>query len=263
MLKTITGLAMPFALALSCATAADAGTLVASGDEWQLSNFAYDAPYAAGTQGFVAALANTFGGSNYLFLTGNGNVPGSALSTAAAQFTSLGKTVSYAASFNLAGALAYDAVFHFGQTIDPTAVKSYVDLGRNAYVSLGSGFYGSAAGEAAVWNPVLASYGLVAGSTWFPTPGFVSATVTAGPTTSLIWGFGQSVDVVAGSPIGVSYLRGSFAGGPTNIGLVGSSVALVAPGVPEPATWAMMVLAFGAIGAGMRRSRTATAFAPA
>ena len=33
------------------------------------------------------------------------------------------------------------------------------------------------------------------------------------------------------------------------------------PGVPEPATWGLMILGFGGIGAALRRRRTATAFA--
>ena len=160
----LSGLAIAAALGLA-ASAASANTLVVSGDEWQLSNFAYDAPYTTGTQGFVASLAATFGGTNYLLLSGNGNVPGSQLSLAAAQLTSLGKTVTLSPTF----ATGYDAVFHFGQAIDISAVENYFTGGGNVYISLGSGIYGSAAAEAAAWNPFLANHGLVAGSEWFST----------------------------------------------------------------------------------------------
>lgn len=238
---------------------AEANTLVVSGDEWQLSNFAYDAPYTVGTQGFVASLAATFGGTDYLLLTGNFNVPQSELTDVAAQLSALGKTVTFSTSF----ATGYDAVFHFGQFVDINAIDAYVTGGGNAYVSLGSGFYGGAAGEAAAWNPFLANYGLVAGSTFFSLPMFVQATVTSGPpsTPSLIWGFGQSVEKLTPLSTSVSYIRGSFVGGPTDIGLVGASHLLTPGGaVPEPATWVMLIFGFGGVGAVMRR-RTRTALA--
>ncbi|WP_293357591.1 PEPxxWA-CTERM sorting domain-containing protein [Phenylobacterium sp.] len=235
---------------------ASAGVLVASGDEWQLSTAAYQGEYAAGTQGFVKSLANTFGGTNYLFLTGNTNMPLSQLGDAAAQLASLGKTVSYSTGFDPVAAEAYDAVFHFGQLIDPALLAAYVNGGGNAYISLGAGWYGSAAGEAAAWNPTLATFGLVAGSTWFPGAGFVQATVTSGPAeaTSLIWGYGQSIEKLSPAASSQSYIRGSFAGGPTDIGLIGASVTLAAPGAaPEPSTWALLILGFGAVGAIGRR----------
>jgi len=237
--------------------ASAAGVLVASGDEWQLSTAAYQGAYAAGTQGFVKSLADTFGGTNYLFLTGNSNVPVAQLSDAAAQLSGLGKTVSYAAAFDPAVATGYDAVFHFGQIIDQGALAAYVNGGGNAYVSLGSGWYGSAAGEAAAWNPTLAQFGLVAGSSWFPTAGFVQATVTSGPpgATSLIWGYGQAIEKISPDASSQSYIRGSFAGGPTEVGLVGASTRLVESAVPEPSAWAVMVLGFGLAGAFQRRAR--------
>lgn len=41
-------------------------------------------------------------------------------------------------------------------------------------------------------------------------------------------------------------------------GLVTASASAVTPAVPEPATWAMMLLGFGAIGVSLRRRRRAT-----
>ena len=242
---------------LAVVAPAAAGVLVASGDEWQLSSAAYQGAYAAGTQGFVKSLASTFGGANYLFLTGNSNVPVAQLGDAAAQFATLGKTVSYSATFDPMAAQAYDAVFHFGQIIDQGAVAAYVNGGGNAYVSLGGGWYNTAAAEAAAWNPTLAQFGLVAGSTWFPATAFVQATVTSGPAeaTSLIWGYGQAIEKLSPGAASQSYIRGSFAGGPTDIGLIGASVTLSPGGVPEPSTWAMMLLGFGALGVALRRTR--------
>ncbi|RAK61929.1 PEPxxWA-CTERM sorting domain-containing protein [Phenylobacterium kunshanense] len=246
-------------LAVGAATAASAGVLVASGDEWTLSDYAYGATYQTGTTAFVQDLATTFGGSNYLLLTGNGNVSNGQLTQLTAQLTALGKTVQTSATFSLGIASGYDAVFHFGQGFSGAQfadLDAYVSGGGDAYVSLGSGWYGTAAAEAAAWNPFFADYGLVAGSSWFTAAGFVDATVTQGPVgaTNLIWGYGQSIErLPAGN--GVSYVRGSFAGGPQDIGLVGSSQRLGVAGVPEPGTWAMMIMGFGAAGAMMRRRR--------
>lgn len=247
---------------MGAASAAYAGVLVASGDEWTLSDHAYGAPYQGGTTAFVQDLATTFGGSNYLLLTGNGNVSSGQLTALTAQLTALGKTVQTSATFSLAIASGYDAVFHFGQGFSGaqfSELDAYVAGGGDAYVSLGSGWYGTAAAEAAAWNPFFANYGLVAGSTWFTAAGFVDATVTQGPAgaTNLIWGYGQSIDRLPASN-GVSYVRGSFAGGPEDIGLVASSQRLGVGGVPEPGTWALMILGFGGAGVVIRCRRTAS-----
>ncbi len=245
------------------ATQADAGVLVASGDEWTLSNHAFAAPYQAGTTAFVKDLATTFGGANYLLLTGNGNVSSSQLSLLTAELTALGKTVQSSNSFDAATIDGYDAVFHFGQGLSAgqlTDLDSYLTGGGNAYVSLGAGWYGTAAGEAATWNPFLANYGLVAGSTWFTAAGFVDAEVTTGPAgaTNLIWGYGQSIERLPAAQ-SVSYVRGSFVGGPEDIGLVGASQSLSVSAVPEPSSWALMILGFGLTGLAIRRRASAAA----
>jgi hypothetical protein len=252
---TILSAALAGSLLVGGSVPAAASVLVASGDEWQLSSFAFEGDYAAGTQGFVAALATTFGGSSYLFLNGNPGMSGQ-LGAAAAEFALHGKTVSYSATFDLATVQNYDAVFHFGQIINHAALVDYVNGGGNAYVSLGSGQYGTPGLEAAAWNPTLAQFGLVAGSTWFTNPDFVKATVTSGPAgaTSLLWGYGQSIDKLTPDASSQSYIRGSFANGPTNVGLIGASTRLVA-GVPEPSAWALAIVGFSAAGAMIRRSR--------
>jgi PEP-CTERM motif len=232
------------------------GVVVAAGDEWLLTNTAYTGIYTGGTTAFVNSIAATFGGTNYLLLTGDAPTGGQAgLTSFAGQLASLGKTVSYSAV--LPGSLAgYDAVFHIGQALASTApLSAYVAGGGNAYVSLGGGYFGGPAAEANFWNPFLASYGLVAGSTWFTDPAFVNATVTSGPAgvTNLLWGYGQSIDAIPATN-GISYVRGSFVTGLTNIGLIGTSRQLVSPGaVPEPASWALMIIGFGLIGGATRR----------
>lgn len=240
------------------------GTVVAAGDEWLLTNAAYTGIYTGGTTAFVNSITNTFGGTNYLLLTGDAPTGGQAgLTNFAGQLAMLGKTVSYSAS--LPGSLAgYDAVFHIGQHLESTAqLSTYVANGGNFYLSLGGGYFGGPAAEAAFWNPFLASYGLVAGSTWFTDPAFVNATVTTGPAgvTNLLWGYGQSIDAIANTT-GVSYVRGNFVNGLTNIGLIGTSRQLAAPGgVPEPASWVLMIAGFGLVGGVLRRQSTRTAYA--
>jgi hypothetical protein len=243
------------AAASIASTAFATQTLVVSGDEWQMSDLAYGPDYASGTTQFVNAMVATFGGSHYLLLTGNTNVTQSSLTQAAAQFESLGKSVSFSPTFDLATASAYDAVFHFGQLVDPADFATYVNGGGNAYVSLGGGWWGTAAGEAAAWNPVLAQFGLVAGNEWFPVAGFVQADVTVGPSDSLIWGYGQSIEKLSPQSASQSYVRGTFFGGP-EVGLIGASQTLGgATTVPAPAAWALMISGLGLVGTTARRRR--------
>ncbi len=257
------GVAAALTLASSVAFAAP-GVLIASGDEWQLSDYGYEPFYLAGTTAFANSIAATFGGSNYLMLTGHSSyVTQANLTGVTAQFQGLGKTVSFSSAVPV-DLTAYDAVFDFGQAFNSgqlANVSSYLAGGGNFYLSLGGGEYGDAAAEANFWNPFLGTYGLIAGSSWFTIGGLTNAVVTSGPpsVTNLIWGYGQSIEALPNSG-GVSYIRGSFDGG-TEIGLVGTSRPLVQSGaVPEPATWAMMLIGFGLIGSSIRGRRAAAAY---
>ncbi|MBS0480089.1 MAG: PEPxxWA-CTERM sorting domain-containing protein [Proteobacteria bacterium] len=84
-----------------------------------------------------------------------------------------------------------------------------------------------------------------------------SVTNTNMPT--LAWGAGQTLTFVATTNINAT-LRFRDAtpaggGGGANFGLDGVTIrALATGGVPEPATWAFVILGFGALGAVMRRS---------
>ncbi|MEQ1549350.1 MAG: PEPxxWA-CTERM sorting domain-containing protein, partial [Chakrabartia sp.] len=250
--------------ALATPAFATPGTVVASGDEWLLTNTAYTGVYTGGTTAFVNSITSTFGGTNYLLLTGDAPTGGqSGLTSFAGQLASLGVSVTYSAALP-SDLSSYDAVFHIGQALGSTApLSSYVANGGNLYLSLGGGYFGGAAAEANFWNPFLATYGLVAGSTWFTDPGFVNATVTTGPAgvTNLLWGYGQSVDAIANTT-GVSYVRGNFVNGLTDVGLIGTSRQLLIPGsVPEPSGWVMMIAGFGLVGGMMRRRVTKLSFA--
>jgi hypothetical protein len=62
--------------------------------------------------------------------------------------------------------------------------------------------------------------------------------------------------------VGVGTFTLNIQGTPgTQNGAFGGNVAFVSSAVPEPATWAMMLVGFGAIGASMRRRRRVTAIA--
>lgn len=52
----------------------------------------------------------------------------------------------------------------------------------------------------------------------------------------------------------------SFAGGPPAATLTIAGGTITAPGVPEPATWSMLVVGFGTVGFAVRRRRKAVAF---
>jgi hypothetical protein len=58
--------------------------------------------------------------------------------------------------------------------------------------------------------------------------------------------------VATGSTTALSF---SFRQDPDYFNLDNISVTRVAPGVPEPGTWAMMLIGFGAVGSAMRRRR--------
>ena len=64
---------------------------------------------------------------------------------------------------------------------------------------------------------------------------------------------------IAGSAGSVSFSFEDF--GNDNVGVIIDSVALDITAVPEPSTWAMLILGFGVIGAAARRRRAATAIA--
>ncbi len=60
-----------------------------------------------------------------------------------------------------------------------------------------------------------------------------------------------------------NFMQNSFIGGGSNRTIWGNAFAFTGKvgAVPEPATWGMMILGFGAMGAAMRRRRTTVSFA--
>ncbi len=68
---------------------------------------------------------------------------------------------------------------------------------------------------------------------------------------------------IAGVTYADTWLIGAAAGSDNNDGFKLYSVSFDAPAVPEPATWAMMILGMGMVGAGLRLRRRQTASATA
>ena len=81
-------------------------------------------------------------------------------------------------------------------------------------------------------------------------------TTVVNPTTSTFYGF-VSTTGLTGLTVRATTADASYWATVNNLTLGGPVTAT--PGVPEPATWMMMILGFGAIGFGMRRSQKVTA----
>jgi hypothetical protein len=246
-------------VALLATGGAQAAGLIVSGDEFTLS----DGGYGSGTKALVDDIAGHFGGTNYLILTGDPFVGGD-LTDFVAELGTLGKTVTEASA--LPGSLSgYDAVFHFGQFLTDgqrAEITAFAAGGGASYISLGGAAYGDAQGEADAWNPYIEPFGLTAGSTWFPCACHTSILIDAAPNgvTGLDWGNGQSIDPTGAH--GASYVTGHFSdesGEPVH-SLIGISDGTGgADGVPEPATWGLLIAGFAAVGARLRRRSTVIA----
>ncbi|QMW24588.1 PEP-CTERM sorting domain-containing protein [Sandaracinobacteroides saxicola] len=81
-------------------------------------------------------------------------------------------------------------------------------------------------------------------------------------TLNLVNNFQSGCGYCAWDPIGVSFAGIAksidFAGGANFVGYDNITFGSATPGIPEPATWAMMIIGFGMVGSALRR-RTAVA----
>jgi hypothetical protein len=138
------------------------GTVIVDNDEWTLSDAGFgEAPDAAT---FALNVANILapGGGSLLAYSDNFGFTGSDL---ASTLTGAGYSfsASVAAPFTLATLQQYKGVFVGGDNLDNSVLAAYVAGGGNVYLAGGTGDDG-AAGEAASWNPFLATVGLQLGS---------------------------------------------------------------------------------------------------
>lgn len=239
------------ALACTLAPAAFAGRIVVNHDEWTLSNSGATLAGAANVATFVGNLASFMnidgGGCNYLVYSSNFGLTQSAFTGGMA---AAGCSVTtYTGAFNTgAGTLAgYDGVFLAlnPSSYDLAALTAYINGGGSAYIAAGTGA-GGAAAEAAVWNPFLNLFGLNLGSSYNGCCGVdpmqVSHAIETG-VSQLYYNNGNSVSLVGANP-NAQVIEFSN----TGLGLIGVYDDIVITGVPEPASWALALLALGALG---------------
>jgi len=172
-LTNILSAAFASAIWISSASATTLGSVIAIGDEWTLSDVAFDGGSFSGdffagdrpnAEALSANLASQLGGANYTIATVNAFAYGSDFETYLT--TSQGKSVNRvntSAALNAALATS-DAVFLAGTigTGSLAALNSFVANGGSVVVSLGTGNQGTPGAEAAAWNPFLSGYGLQA-----------------------------------------------------------------------------------------------------
>jgi RHS repeat-associated protein len=159
----------------TCSTACGTGTqacvpiaadvcnsaIIVSGDEWPLSN----AGFAANPDGrtYISNVARCFAGSKprarFLARSSNFGVTDSGLRQLMSD-EGHDYVVDPNAPWTLETLSSYDGVFLAGAGVPDTDVLvRYVQQGGHVYIAAGTG-QGTAAGEAAAWNPFLSTYGL-------------------------------------------------------------------------------------------------------
>ena len=149
----------------------------------------------------------------------------------------------YSLSFNATDALTT-------LTFAGYQVPSYVDINNiGAFLNnAGANLLGT------TWTFTAAPSGSLASQ--FDEGTGVNALSFAGVTAGSYDSFAQQFATTAGSSYTVNFLFSNF-GSPTPSGLRVSTTA----GIPEPATWGMMLLGFGGVGAILRRRRRTAHFA--
>jgi hypothetical protein len=183
-----------------------AGRIVVHNDEWPLSDAGFSTP---GTQAgqFALNVANFLTGGvpgRFLFFSTNFGLTGAALSNT---LTGAGHTVVVSTSepFTLENLQTFDAVFLAGNAPAVASVLTdYVNAGGNVYLASGTITFGTAAAEAAFWNPFLNNFGLSLASVWNTIVGVVpiaSADPLFAGVTGLYQDRGNSItDLAPGDP---------------------------------------------------------------
>lgn len=216
-----------------------AGKVAVVGDEWPLSDYAFDLfPEQANL--LATTIANFFapaGSGEFLVVSntppelpfGPRGVTGPALAQA---MQSLGHTwtIDPDADLSSANSSQYDALFFSGTLGSGAAnvadLRRYVRAGGGVFLMGGTQDFSTAAAEANAWNPFLSEFGLQLGDSWFGgSAGAIAElpVVDAGSppgqgVDSLAWSVGQLATVVsAGDSRTRVALHGdftTFGGGP-------------------------------------------------
>ena len=135
-----------------------AGSIIATSDEWHLSNTGFN--NAPDTPTYALNVANFFtsgGSGNFLAYSNHFSLTGSALANT---MTNAGHswTVSTSITFDLPTLVSYDAIFLASNLPDLNVLTNYVNGGGNVYYMAGTA--SNAAATAAAWNPFLTQFGL-------------------------------------------------------------------------------------------------------
>jgi hypothetical protein len=248
-------LATALLILLVVSAGANAGILVAIGDEWMLSDRAFSIRPQQTNQ-LAENIASYFSGNqpaNFLVISSLGpinsgprGVTGPAL---AAKMQSLGHswTIDANAPITAANLSHYDGIFFAGVTgsgsSNAAEIGDYIRGGGHVLVMAGTGI-GSAGTEAAAWNPLLNQFGLGFGSQWFAldsnllnVPVIPSNHPLALGVSAFSWDYGQiAVDLDANDASNTVAIRGDFSqfgNGPQ--GAINDVIAVYAS-VPEPAS---------------------------
>jgi len=208
---------------------AHAGRVVANNDEWATSDTGYTSAGFASTNNFVTNLATFLAGAGGNILVYS-DVFALNQSFFKASLAAAGFNVTYGkASSDLTG---YDAVF-LSETLpgSVSGLTTFVNGGGGVYIGAGTGFPGPA-GEAARWNPFLASFGLQLDSVYNICCGNDPADNTnhalLNGVTQLYYRDGNTVSAAAGNPY-ASVIEYSSNG----VGLIG----VYDSALPEPSTY--------------------------
>jgi hypothetical protein len=221
----------------------DAGAVIASGDEWILTDFAYRSNNDS-TTAFANNLVAYLGGTDYLVSAATPQIYGNSFQ---AQLASCGITVTTEPSAVLSPEFLsqFDAVFLAGAggsgAENAPTLNEYLENGGSVFLCLGTGTSGRPASEeAAAWNPFLGHWGLMAGSAWFDpeqqplllVPGNHPLQVNV---TEVAWSYGQEIDLLdLPNPHAQIAFTGVFGGSIGNKGILGVA------SVPEPSGFALL-----------------------
>ena len=132
-------------------------------------------------------------------------------------------------------------------TANPHTISQLVNLVAGTTYSIGFDYYAPANG---IGNPFDATLGFLLGGN--PVGSILSAGSPSGTPAATWLNFSTSFVAMSSGPQTLAF---QFNGGGVTAADFGIDRVYLTTAVPEPGTWAMMLLGFGAIGAAMRRRR--------